>query len=367
VTNTAPLPLAPPPYRAEALHSWLRRVAAPYRMTPEQLLHAVGVGPYTGPSYTRPHVSLQSALGARDIRNLARIARCDPSRLGLAALRTREWILGRNEWEIACPLCIRASLDAGSPVYERALWRLGTCTFCTRHRTPLIHIDDLAPVIEDLDRYAETVLALSDLERIVGAQLFEFEREICRAFRGIAPSHFDGTLTATGFLLVLRDLTDFTVHQWRIDGASGVSSSLDQHSWLQKRNCSSLFRCRSPKRFACDWSNSEMASLAQIPDPSTRRAALWLVMQVIRAPPTRPVPPMRCISGFLYKMLSLVTGRTPAGHGWRPRRKRGQRPTAHGFGRGFRVPMTALKVQMTSMKVRNDRFKGYRQLPKPRG
>ncbi len=286
MTDTAPLPLAPPPYRAEALHSWLRRVAAPYRMTPEQLLHAVGVGPYSGPSYTRPHVSVQSALGAPDIRNLARIARCDPSRLGLAALRTREWILGRDEWEIACPLCIRASLDAGNPVYERALWRLGTCTFCTRHRTPLIHIDDLAPVIEDLDRYAETVLTLSDLERIVGAQLFEFEREICRAFRGIAPSHFDGTLTATGFLLVLRDLTDFTVHQWRIDGASGVSSSLDQYSWLQKRNCSSLFRCRRPKRFACDWSNSEVASLAQIPDPSTRRAALWLVMQVIRAPPT---------------------------------------------------------------------------------
>jgi hypothetical protein len=71
------LSLAPPPYRAEALHSWLRRVAAPYRMTPVQLQHAVGVGPYSGPSYTHPHVSVQSALGAPDIRNLARIARCD--------------------------------------------------------------------------------------------------------------------------------------------------------------------------------------------------------------------------------------------------------------------------------------------------
>jgi hypothetical protein len=194
--------------------------------------------------------------------------------------------LGCDKWEIACPLCIRASLDAGSPVYERALWRLSTCTLCTRHRTPLIHIDDLLQVIEDLDRYAENVIVLSDLERIVCAQLFEFEREICRAFRGIAPSHFDGTLTGAGFLLVLRDLTDFTVHQWHIDRASGVASSLDQHSWLQKRHCPSLFQCRRPKRFAGNWSNSEVASLAQIPDPSTRRAALWLVMQVIRATPT---------------------------------------------------------------------------------
>src|SRR5271165_3835596 len=59
MTGTAPLPLAPPPYRAEALHSWLRRVAAPYRMTPEELLHAVGVDPYSGPPYSRPRVSIQ--------------------------------------------------------------------------------------------------------------------------------------------------------------------------------------------------------------------------------------------------------------------------------------------------------------------
>ena len=76
MNRPVPLPLAPPPYRAEALHSWLRRVAAPYQMTPVQLLHAVGVHPYSGPAFSRPHLSVQSALGAPDLRYLARLARC---------------------------------------------------------------------------------------------------------------------------------------------------------------------------------------------------------------------------------------------------------------------------------------------------
>jgi hypothetical protein len=43
VNIIVPLPLAPPPYRAEAIHSWLTRVATPYSLKPRQLLHALHV------------------------------------------------------------------------------------------------------------------------------------------------------------------------------------------------------------------------------------------------------------------------------------------------------------------------------------
>jgi hypothetical protein len=286
VNRPVPLPLAPPPHRAEALHSWLRRVAAPYQMTPVQLLHAVGVDPYAGPAVTRPRLWVQSALGAPDLRYLARLARCDPSRLGLEASRTKEWLLARDEWEIVCPLCIRASLNAGTPTYQRALWRLATCTFCPRHRTPLLHIDSQSQVISNIDHYESKVLALTDLERIVAAQLFEFEREIASAFHGTAPPNFGGTLTAAGFLQVLKDLCDFAVYQWEVDFTHGVASSLDQHASQLRHHCPQLFDCCRPRHFSRLRANQDQAGLAQIADPATRRAALWLVMQVIRLTPT---------------------------------------------------------------------------------
>jgi hypothetical protein len=79
MNRAVPLPLAPPPYPAEALHSWLRRVAAPYQMTPRQLLHAVRVSPYVGNVYFCPRIAVQSALEPPDLRYLARLARFDPS------------------------------------------------------------------------------------------------------------------------------------------------------------------------------------------------------------------------------------------------------------------------------------------------
>jgi hypothetical protein len=219
-------------------------------------------------------------------RYLARLARCDPSRLGLDASRTKQWLLARDEWEIICPLCIHASLNAGTPAYERALWRLATCTFCSRHRSPLIQINSLSQVVSHIDHYESQVLVLTDLEQVVSAQLFEFEREIARAFHGIAPSHFGETLTAADFLHVLNDLITFAVGQWEADITHRVASSLDQHASLLKHHCAQLFDCRRPRRLSYRRSDQAGARLSQIADPATRRAALWLVMQVIRLPPT---------------------------------------------------------------------------------
>jgi TniQ protein len=292
MNRPVPLPLAPPPYPAEALHSWLRRVAAPYKLTPRQLLHAVRVHPYEGSVYACPHVAVQSALEPPDLRYLARLARCDPSRLGLDASRMREWLLVRDEWMIICPQCIRSNLDGGNPAYERTVWRLATCSFCPRHRTPLVQVESIPQVIQDIEYCERNFPAMNDLEQIVAAEIFEFEREIDRAFRGIAPPHFEQTLTAAGFLQVLRDLCTFVVELWDVDMTHTVASSLDQHTALLTR-CSDLFDCRRPRGFSRFRADQTHASLAQIADPATRRAALWLVMQVIRLAPTpRPTHAM---------------------------------------------------------------------------
>jgi hypothetical protein len=243
--SAAGSPLAPPPYPAEALHSWLRRVAALYQMTPRQLLHAVRVRPYVGNVYSCPRVAVQSALEPPDLRYLARLARCDPSRLGLDASRTKERLLMRDEWLIVCPHCILANLNGGTPAYERAVWRMATCSFCPRHRVPLVQVESIPQDIEYCER---DVLVLNDFEQIVAAQIFEFEREIARAFRGIAPPNFEQTLSAVSFLQVLRDLSTFVVELWDVDKTHVVASSLDQHSSLLTL-CSHLFSCRRPRRY----------------------------------------------------------------------------------------------------------------------
>ncbi len=142
----APLPLAPPPYRAEALHSWLRRVAAPYRMQPRQLLHALGVRPFLGPAISFPDLPIEAALEPSDLRYLARLARCDPSRLGLCARRKNPWVLACDDWMIVCPQCIRMDLQTGKPAYERAVWRIATGSF----------VSDIAPRLFEPPHFPKT-------------------------------------------------------------------------------------------------------------------------------------------------------------------------------------------------------------------
>ncbi len=72
---------------------------------------------------------------------------------------------------------------------------------------------------------------------------------------------------------------------------------------------------------------------------------------------------MRCGLGLLLRTSSSAIDDTTVGPGSKPRRKRGPPPTAPTIGMGLRRAVTALKVQMTSMKVKNDRIKGYRHQP----
>jgi hypothetical protein len=96
VSTCVPLPLAPPPYRAEAIHSWLTRVATPYSLNPRQLLHALHVKAFDGPTLTYPQSSLEAALDTHSRKELARLARCDPSRLRCADTKGSPWMLAND-------------------------------------------------------------------------------------------------------------------------------------------------------------------------------------------------------------------------------------------------------------------------------
>jgi hypothetical protein len=278
----APLPLAPPPYRAEALYSWLRRVAATYGMRPRQLLHALGVKPFLGPAISFPDLPLEAALEPSDLRYLARLARCDPSRLGLGAPRNGPWLLACDDWIIICPQCIRMDLQAGKPAYERAVWRIATGSFCLRHRAPLVRATSLP---QDIDACNSMLPAFNDLERVVLPELMEFETSIARAFDGVAPRQSMETLNAAQFLQVLNDLCTFAVEPWDTEHYR-TTSSLEQHSWKLSSQCPHLFDYHRPRRNTFSRPVTQRLTLHRIADPAMRSAALWLVMQVIWLPPT---------------------------------------------------------------------------------
>lgn len=316
MTRSGPLPLAPPPYPAEALHSWLLRVAAPYGMRPRQLLHALAIHPFCGPARTFPDLSVQSVVEGHDLRYLARLARCDPSRLGLDAPRPRQWLLVRDDWIMACPQCFRADLRANALAYERASWRVATGSFCLRHRAPLVQAPYIPQNIDDFDL---TRAMLSDFENIVAAQLIEFEREIAQAHRGIAPHIFDGSLDAKQFLEILQDLSTFAVQLWDM-GNYRMTSSLDQHAQLLVRECPHLFSYHRPRLGTFSHPAKCSLTFTQIADPAMRRAALWLVMEAIRYPPS---PGPRHALRLGYSAQEAFLGNRPhAGWAWLQTRAR---------------------------------------------
>ena len=244
--------------------------------------------PSADPHTRIPKAPCNSALTSRDLRFLAHLVRCDPSKLGVGEHRPAEWLLYRDEWIIACTECVRADIAAGVVPFERALWRRATCTLCLRHRMPLIQIRDLAQDLIDIDPMHPS---LNQLEQRVLPVLLTFESDLAKAIRGIAPPMLDDSLSPSAFLKVIGDLATFAVEAWTSGGCSTVNA-VSQHSTMLSK-CPTLFHSRLGTRRYARNATAHMG-LAEIADPATRRAALWLVLQVLHSPPTsRPAHPLQ--------------------------------------------------------------------------
>ena len=132
-----PLPLAPRPYPGEAISSWVRRIAARYDIGADDLVaHMLGYRPFGfGRAERLNHrvdALLEDALAAATRVEAATIKRL---RVVRDDGRATSWHRTSPAW---CPICIRGDLEERGELYERAIWRLGTCVLCPDHDILLV-------------------------------------------------------------------------------------------------------------------------------------------------------------------------------------------------------------------------------------
>ncbi len=279
MTGRDPLPFTVMPHRSEALHSWLERLSVPYRLKPWQLLHELGFDPFAGKNAQRQQ-PVQAFFDIVDLRRLAQLTRVDPSRFGLDRLCPPEWTLANDAWVMRCWDCERDDQRENLATYERSAWRNAARTFCPRHRTPLT-LKRYGWREKELNEDAEdTTPPLTALEVAIARQVREFEQDIAGALRGRAPTSAAGTLTASAFLMIAQDLLSFAVETWEIKGPRSART-IDQQADQMNRHAATLFRHEPARghRVRCD--GSPPIQLRHLADPAARRAALWLVLQVI--------------------------------------------------------------------------------------
>ncbi len=279
-----PLPLAPAPYRAEAMHSWLTRVASPYSMNPRQLLRALRIKPFDGPAWSYEKTSLESALDNQSRNHLARLARCDPSRLRRTDGRTGSWEIIDDSWVVFCPRCLWNDFTRGVAPYERSLWRLAIRTVCPTHRCCLRSAKSLPGTAEQCQWMIETP---NDLEMAVIGELIKFERTVATARPGCAVAIDEIALDGDSFLSVFGDLTTYCVETWHTRDFRRICLAERQVGRLPG-SVTSIFR-RARKYHTPRVGLGMHHELVHAADPAVRRVAIWLVMQVIAC----PAPPAR--------------------------------------------------------------------------
>jgi hypothetical protein len=141
------------------------------------------------------------------------------------------------------------------------------------------------------------------------------------------------------------------------------TNSLEQHSWQLSSQCPHLFDYYRPRRNTFTRTGAQRLTSHRVADPAMRRAALWLVMQSFGFR-QHHVLVMHC--DLLFSAQDEFFGNRPH-DGWTWLTNQAQAwPAAYRahYWEGFETASDSfLKVQMTSMKVRNDKFEGCRHLP----
>jgi TniQ len=281
VSITVPLPLAPPPYRAEAINSWLTRVATPYSLKPRQLLRALHVKPFDGPTVTHPQSSLEVALDTHSRKQLARLARCDPSRLRRTDTSDPLWMLANDSWVVFCPRCISRDIQSGAVAYERSLWRVATRTVCVTHRCCLRMAKRLPSAAEQCEWLIEP---MTELELAVIHELIRFERLVAVARRGSTITLGGITLTADSFVSIFRDLTTYCIENW--DTRDYRRVCLVERQVMRLGGHMTRLFSRERKQRTPHRRRNENQGLIHMTDPAVRRLAIWLTLQVIACPAT---------------------------------------------------------------------------------
>lgn len=139
MTAQVRFPVAPRPFRAELLSSWMTRVAARYGSEPlELMVYLAGQGGKDAGARQVDDVVPDMEL----LRLWAKACRIDPERLRRSSLASRnpdrpqDWFL--TETVPVCLACFDADIAAGRDAYLRGHWRLAEQVVCPSHRTMLL-------------------------------------------------------------------------------------------------------------------------------------------------------------------------------------------------------------------------------------
>lgn len=246
------------------------------------------------PTETYPQSSMEAALDTHSRKQLARPARCDPSRLRRTDTSDPLWMLANDSWVVFCPRCISRDIQSGAVAYERSLWRVATRTVCATHRCCLRMAKRLPSAAEQCEWLIEPMI---ELELAVIHELIRFERLVAAARRGSTITLGGITLTADSFISIFRDLTTYCIENW--DTRDYRRVCLVERQVMRLGGHMTQLFSRERKQRTPHRRRNENQGLIHMTDPAVRRLAIWLTLQVIAC----PAPPAR---------LSLMRlGRSP--------------------------------------------------------
>lgn len=236
------------------------------------------------PKLTYPQSSLEAVLDVQSRRQLARFARCDPSRLRRTDTSAAPWVLADDTWAVFCPRCIWHDFKSGTIPYERSLWRLSTRTACPTHRCCLRVAKHLPSTAEQCEWLIEP---MTELEVAVIDELIRFERLVAAARRCRAITLGGITLAADSFISIFRDLTTYCIEIWDTRDYRRICL-VERQAMRLGGHMTRLFNHERKHRTPHRRRNGNQG-LIHVTDPAVRRLTIWLTRQVIAC----PAPPAR--------------------------------------------------------------------------
>jgi TniQ len=282
-------PICPRPKSDESLHSWVERVGYEYMMTPALLVGAIERVAFCGRAVgdTLPSKRLLDPLIAERVAVLGRLSDLEISRLW--PLQSG-WELHNPTFSTFCPHCCLSDLGNDQAPYGRQAWQQSWCTVCLSHGSALtLRNIRIAPKNQSAwsrkkltsdwqflaaNRYRGLkVRSQPQVRATVLGCLLEIEKATKAAIAGIAPNSWSwGSLSADEFLLVLRDLTTWTlthfepVRSWSI--AEDLTPTEEQEGY-------GLIG-RTHRMSGSDYrDDSSTRTLRDVTNPKVRGAALW--------------------------------------------------------------------------------------------
>jgi hypothetical protein len=282
-------PLCPRPQADESVLSWFERVALEYAMSPTLLLNVVRNADAGHGSLSEASVAehLYETLVADRLAALAQLT--DSERASLWPALT-EWELKTRTYCAFCPYCCMDDLRHDRTPYGRHFWQQSWYTICRDHGIALV-VRNLAHVpanrsywssvqLRSVADYAHadqyrsyTVISEPAVRSNILACLMEIERCTSEALSGITPNLLLwGKLTATQFLMVLGDLTTWSLTHFEPVRCWSAAEELTPTEVQEGHGLVG----RTGRMSGSDYGEHQSTrSLSDVANPKVRGAALW--------------------------------------------------------------------------------------------